>query len=374
MKHPLGDSMFLKNAWYVAAWDTEVTKDKPLARQILGEDVVLYRGADGKAVAMVDRCCHRLAPLSMGRIEGSNLRCMYHGLLFAPDGRCVEMPQDKSVPASMKVKTFPLVERHKFLWIWMGDPALADPTSMPDAHWQDDPGWRSIPSYVYYEHASYLLIMDNLLDFSHLGYVHENTLGGGRSSAEVVPKLDYFDWGVRITRWYYKDAMPPFLKNVAKYPGPIDRWQIYDWHLKGNFLSMDTGNAPAGTGAPEGKIVPEAMRFHSCQAVTPETATSCHYFWTYGHGFDLDNHALTQEVSSWIARGFQEDKDMIQAQQSVIDRHPEEALRCLKFDAAVNRARLNLSKLLEAERQAEAAAAASRKQAQPQPAVQPSQV
>lgn len=340
---------WLKNAWYVAAWDFEVTNDQPLARRILGEDVVLYRGADGAVTAMVDRCPHRLAPLSAGRIEGGNLRCMYHGLLFDPQGRCVDVPRQETIGPNLRVRTFPVLERDRYVRIWMGDPALADPGRAADCHWQVDPAWRSLPGYMHYPQADYRLITDNLLDFSHLGFVHETTLGGGRSSAEVEPVIERFDWGARITRWYRNDPLPPYLRKVAKFDGPVDRWQIFEWRIEGLLLSMDSGSAPAGTGAPESHVVPEACVFHSCQSLTPETARSTHYFWTYAHNFDLDNAEVTQELFRQVHAGFEEDKAIIQAQQRVIDDHPEEKMVGIAADAALQHVRSRLGRMLAAE-------------------------
>ena len=95
--------MFLKNRWYVACLSEELT-DRPLGRKILGEPVVLYRKADGTAAALEDRCCHRQAALSLGEIEGDNLRCGYHGLLFDGTGACIEVPSQKAIPPGAQVR------------------------------------------------------------------------------------------------------------------------------------------------------------------------------------------------------------------------------------------------------------------------------
>jgi len=120
--------MLLRNAWYVAAWSSEVPVDELLARTILNVPVVLWRDTTGAVVAFEDRCCHRGAPLSKGRLEGDQLRCMYHGLLFDTAGQCVEIPGQERIPPQAKVRTFPVVEKHKWIWIWVGDAGLADPS------------------------------------------------------------------------------------------------------------------------------------------------------------------------------------------------------------------------------------------------------
>ena len=169
---------FLENSWYAAAWDDEIG-DTPLARRILDRPVVLFRGDDGNAIALADRCIHRHAPLSHGRVEGAGIRCGYHGLLFASDGTCIEVPGQTKVPPGASVKSYPVVERDRFVWIWMGDPARADAASVPDYHWNDDPEWKSVQGRFHVA-GDYRLIVDNLLDLSHVQFVHGATLGTDR--------------------------------------------------------------------------------------------------------------------------------------------------------------------------------------------------
>src|SRR5450631_545616 len=164
------ESAFLKNTWYVTAWSHEVGADTMLARTIAGVPLLLWRDHAGPVAALEDRCCHRAAPLSKGRREGDRIRCMYHGLLFDATGRCIEIPSQDFIPPAARVRAFPIVERFKWIWVWMGDPHKADPTLIPDTHYLDDPGWRGIPDHMHYA-ANYLLVTDNLLDFSHLSYV-----------------------------------------------------------------------------------------------------------------------------------------------------------------------------------------------------------
>ncbi len=153
--------MFVRNAWYVAATSAECGSERPLARTLLGEPVVLYRTPQGQPVALEDRCCHRLVPLSLGDIEEGGLRCRYHGMKFDPAGKCVEIPGQADIPPAMRVRNFPLVERHGFLWIWLGDAAQADPDLIVDCHWNGAPGWPTASGYIHYQ-ANYQLIADSL--------------------------------------------------------------------------------------------------------------------------------------------------------------------------------------------------------------------
>ncbi len=172
--------MFLKNCWYVAAWDHELGDhelgDAPLARTILDEPVVFFRDSKGAPIALEDRCSHRHAPLSNGTIDGDCIRCGYHGLLFNRDGACAEVPGQSKVPPGSAVRSYPVVEKWRWIWIWMGDPAQADEAHIPDFHWNDDPQWVS-QGDRFHVGGGYRLLVDNLLDLSHVQYVHASTLG-----------------------------------------------------------------------------------------------------------------------------------------------------------------------------------------------------
>ncbi len=102
--------MFLQNAWYVAAWETEIG-DTPFARTILNEPVVLYRSAGG-IIALEDRCCHRALPLSMGKVVDNHLQCGYHGLEFDGYRRLRQSTGPVENPAW---RTGPFLSRHPAL-------------------------------------------------------------------------------------------------------------------------------------------------------------------------------------------------------------------------------------------------------------------
>lgn len=312
-------AMFIRNAWYVGAWEHELADGKMLARKLLGESILFFRAQDGRVAALRDRCSHRFAPLSLGRREGDCVRCMYHGLVFDADGDCVEEPGRKGVSPNTAVRSYPTVTRYKQVWIWMGDIDRADPDLIPDCHYQDDPAWASLPAYIHYK-ADYRLILDNLLDFSHLTFVHENTLGGSASMAEIRPKIEQIDGGLRLTRWYpEEEAIAPYLRGFNTFEGPVDRWHIYELKTDGNVFTMDSGSAPARTGAPAGNRVSEAMQFRATQIVTPEDERNSHFFWSYAHNFNIENKEFTKLLAGRILEGFEEDRVMIEAQQRMID-------------------------------------------------------
>lgn len=341
--------MFIRNCWYVAAWDHEVPQDALMQRTLLGESVLLYRGMQGQVVALENRCCHRAAPLHIGRKEGDCVRCMYHGLKFDPSGTCVEIPGQVHIPPKACVKSFPVVERNRLVWIWMGDPALARPEDIADFFWHDSAQWRMKPGYIHYQ-ANYKLIVDNLLDFTHLAWVHPTTLGT-ESAADLKPQIERDTTGngsLTIKRWYFNDDMPNLHKSVAKFEGKVDRWQIYQWSPPA-LLRMDAGSAPTGTGAADGVRVPEAVQFRHTSIQTPETESTSHYWFCQARNFELNDEAMTERIYQGVVVAFEEDRLMIEAQQKIINHAPERAMMPIAADAGLNQARWLLDRMAKAE-------------------------
>lgn len=338
---------FIRNSWYVAAWSHEVPADGFLARTLLGEPLVFYRGERGQVVALQDRCCHRAAPLSLGRREGDCVRCMYHGLKFGPDGKCVEVPGQERVPAQLRVPSFPVAERDRFVWVWMGEPGLADESQILDFFWQDHPDWRHKPGYMHYQ-ANYQLIIDNLLDFSHLSFLHPTTIGTAQN-AEVRPQIERIENGLRITRWYFNDDLPPTHARLATFKAPADRWQIYDWHAPA-FLRLDAGSAPAGAGAAEARRAANALQLRHTSVQTPETERTTHYWFCHARNFNLDDEELTESIYGDIVKAFREDQTMIEAQQRVMNALPELPLLPIGADSGLVQARRIIEERLKSER------------------------
>ncbi len=336
--------MLLRQAWYVVAWDHELLPDGLLSRRVLDMPLVLWRRADGRAVAMHDLCPHRHAPLSLGRREGDSLRCMYHGMRFDADGRCVELPGQERIPAKACVRTLPLVERKRWIWAWLGDPDRADPALIPDTFSLDSPDWRMKPGYKRFE-AGLLLITDNLLDFSHLSFVHEKTFGGSRAIAEVAHEVTETDEGLRVLRQVFDTVPAPYHQRLGRFAGKVNRWFDYTLALNGVFM-MEAGvqSVDRAIDDPQG-----ALRFHTCQALTPESDTSTHYFFAQAHAFSLGDATVTEAVYQSVATAFEEDIRMIEAQQRNIALHPDVAMVPIAADGALARFRRRYAAALKAE-------------------------
>ena len=309
--------MFLRNCWYVAAWDHEVSRMGLLRRILLDEPVVFYRTEDGRPVALADRCCHRHAPLSRGRLKGDALECPYHGFTYDPSGACIAVPGQGTIPPGARVRSYPVVERYHWLWIWMGDPALADPAAIEDFHWMDDPLWRAQGERLELK-ANYLLLVENLMDLSHLTYIHPTTLGTDKV-AQTPMKAERSERGVRVTRWVMDSPAPPFFQRAGGFMPEqhVDRWQIIDWTPPA-FVRLDIGCALAGTGAREGDRS-RGISMRNLNAITPETARTTHYFWAQAHNFGIDKKWVTDLVFQNVHTAFLEDLAIIGAQQANID-------------------------------------------------------
>jgi phenylpropionate dioxygenase-like ring-hydroxylating dioxygenase large terminal subunit len=337
--------MFLRNAWYVAAWDYEVLADTILERPILGRSLIVYRTEAGEPVILENRCCHRGAPLALGRKEGDHIRCMYHGLKFAPNGHCIEIPGQERIPANARVQSFPAIQRKRLIWVWMGDPAKADDTLIPDTFSLQHPSWRTKPGYKLFR-ANLGLIADNLLDFSHLSFVHENSLGGSAAIAAAAPEISVLGTSaIRIIRRVSNVDPAPYHRRLVAGIGKVNRWWDYQLSVSGTFI-MTSGAQPVehDSDSHEG-----ALLFHSSQALTPATESSTHYFFSHAHNFALDDPTVTEATYQSIAAAFDEDSRMIEAQAKVLSEDPSRALVGIAADSALTRYRRLVLAALEAE-------------------------
>lgn len=341
---------FLLNYWYVAALSDEVTATVPLGRIFCNLPVVMYRDQAGVPHALEDRCCHKNYPLHRGEIEGDGLRCGYHGFLYDGAGTCIEIPGQATIPRMARVTAYPLVERHGWIWIWLGDPALADPADITDYHWLQDPGWGARSTRLHIK-ANYRLMIQNLLDLTHLAFVHRSTIGNRAVVDNADVRFDRGENEVKVTRWMLDIPPPPAYVKAGRFTGNIDRWMIVHYAPPG-FCRLYTGGCPAGTGAPEGRRVSE-MGWRNLNAVTPETGRTTHYFWGQAHNHDVGDQAVTDLVFENVRIAFDEDHRVFEDQQRTIDLVGERARRevSVMADAGALHAMRILDRLLAEQRE-----------------------
>ncbi|MCM3562155.1 MAG: Rieske 2Fe-2S domain-containing protein [Hydrogenophaga sp.] len=340
---------FPLNAWYAAAYDVEVGRSL-LARTVCKHKLVLYRQTDGRVAALEDACWHRLLPLSMGRLEGDEVVCGYHGLVFNAEGRCTHMPSQETINPSACVRRFPVAEKHRFIWVWPGDPALADESLIPDLHWNHDPAWAGDGKMIRVK-CDYRLVIDNLMDLTHETFVHGSSIGN-RAVAEAPFVATHGDRTATVTRWMENIEAPPFwagqIQQARGYKGPVDRWQIIRFEAPCT-VAIDVGVAPAGSGAPQGDRS-QGVNGMVLNTITPETDNTCLYFWAFARNYSLNEQRLTHQLREGVAGIFREDELVLEAQQKAIEEHPDHKFYNLNIDAGAMWARRLIDRMVVAER------------------------
>lgn len=298
------------NEWYVAANSSEV-QDKPLSRRILDTPIVLFRDAQGVASALLDICPHRLAPLSMGVMLDGHLQCPYHGLEFDGGGICVRNPHGNgATPSSLNVKSFPLVEQHDLIWIWLGE-KVGDPSQIPDYSCRVDPNRTTLEGYLHLD-CNYKLIVDNLMDLGHAQFVHrsnaavdtfgqqERKVSVGPSSIEMLIKYPNSTPTVSITKF------------MAELPEKIDFYNDITWFPVSNMINDIAWVAAGGSRS-------DCLSIMGTHVITPETENSCHYFYANSRNFALDDIGVDQALrAQQIQLLALEDKPMVEAVQRAI--------------------------------------------------------
>lgn len=352
--------MFLRDYWYVAAWSDEVGRSL-LARRILGEDIVLFRKLDGTVVALADRCAHRHLPLSHGVLDGDTLQCGYHGLAYDDAGDVVRVP-GQVVPKGYCVRSYPVVERHQFIMVWMGDPATPDYNRIISFERMLHPDWATTKVRLHIR-ANYLLVVDNLMDLSHVAYVHNSTIGNAAvaEDADVV-----FTRTGDVVRAARDMCGVPAARTYAEF-GPhkriFDRWQISEFHPPSYFF-INNGSGRCGWKPDDGgdRLMTQGeWGFQVFHGITPETETTTHQFWGLAH----EERAVPAEGRAEFYRQahlvVMEDLAVYEAQQVSLDTDlrgasPENVRSTAVIDADVGllHARKIIRDLKKAESRAEA--------------------
>lgn len=339
---------YLRNSWYLAAWQDEIPADKPLARQIMDEPIVFFRNEANEVSALLDRCPHRFAPLSRGTVSHGLITCPYHGLAFHGTGQCGLNPHGP-VLKTMAAKSFPILEAYRGVWIWMGDSTLADPALLPDLSFVDRTPETAFSKGYVCGNGNYQLFVDNILDLSHADYLHPTTLGGGsftRTRAVVKDTPRGLD-----VKWHSDNEVPfPLLAAALKEKNQrVDSWTEVEW-FPPSVMTLRSGFVPTGT-SKEG-----AGSFLNLHIMTPESVKKTHYFYASTRDFAVEDAALNTFYSQSRAEIFAtEDKPMIEAQQGRLGDADFWSLDpiLLRSDEGAIRVRRKLQKMIDDEQQTE---------------------
>ena len=347
--------MFIKNTWYVACAMTELDAlgSKPLGRTICNEKMVFFKGPEGRVAAVEDFCPHRGAPLSLGKVCNGKLVCGYHGLEMGCEGKTVHMPGQR-VRGFPAVKSYAVVERYGFVWVWPGDQAQVDVAQMPVFEFFDNPAW-AYGGGLYHVQADYRLMVDNLMDLTHETYVHATSIG--QPEIDETPCTTTVEGNKVILQRHMQGIQaPPFWQMAMSANGldpqaKVDRWQICRFTPPSHIM-IDVGVALAGQGgfdaAPEHKAYSVVVDF-----ITPETETSHWYHWGMARQFKPEDASLTDKIRAGQGGIFNEDMEMLQLQQANISQWPDRKLLMLNIDSGGVQSRRIIDRLLAQENSSE---------------------
>jgi vanillate O-demethylase monooxygenase subunit len=343
-----GATSFVTRAWYVAGWSDEIT-EKPIARTILGQSVALFRVSTGEPVALSNRCTHRGLPLAMGTVNGDEIACGYHGFVFGLDGRCRRIPSQERVPPGIAVRQYPVAERWDWVWIWMGDPAFPDYSLLPDTQelgLGGDP-WLAVRGDDFHVRARYQLFNENLLDLTHLSFLHADSIGTP-DLLESQMTVDVVDRTVRVERCTRSEQMSPFYARRLGIPiGRIDRRHVTSF-VAPTFHVVHVIAAKEGTGVgPAPAVLGEHKILH---AITPETETTLHDFWALTRTYNTSDE-MTAYLRENINGVIRQDIVALEATEAALAGCSDRPLEfsCAADEAALKGRRL-IQQLLRAER------------------------
>lgn len=343
--------MYLRNSWYVAAWDHEVG-DGLVPVRVLDEAIVLFRKTNGQVAALEDACPHRKLPLSMGRIKGDEVECGYHGLTFDCTGTCTRVPGADKIPHVAQVRAYPIAERYGLLWVWMGDADHADPSTIFAVdHWED-PAWGINRGESMVLDCNYLLMTDNLLDPSHVAWVHQSSFGNA-ATEEAALETTVGENGVTVWRWMLDIEPAPFYAPYLAFPGKCDRKQHYEVRYPSAAI-IKAIFCPSGTGGEGRTLPPETFLMDSYNFMTPIDANHTKYYWFQMRNFAPDDAEISAQFAKSVRGAFDEDRAVLAAVHKGLTEMRTPNLD-LKIDVGPLRFRRNLAKLIAAEAAAVAA-------------------
>lgn len=340
--------MFIKNTWYVAAFADEIEPGKAIGRKFLGQATVLFRTEDGEIAALEDRCSHRAMPLSAGQVDGCVIRCCYHGVEFDRTGTCVRIPNQKRVPPSANVRRFPVVEKDHLIWIWMGNEELADPEQIIDNPEHNDPSWTWRP-YNFPVKADWRLIIDNIMDLTHVPYIHARTIGGNpEQHYEAETEVEFDGRRVELLRKMPNSVPPRSYIDAGGFKGRVDRWQEVRFEpARGMTCRVNAGGCDAGTGAYEGRR-DNGFELANNHFITPETETTSHYLWTIATTAAPES-GVPEKLFDQFFDTITEDEETLELQQDRINENPDRPFVGIASDGAVNQARRLLNSMYNLE-------------------------
>ena len=304
------ESDYLENAWYVVAQRAQINEQLQSIK-VLGQNLLFYRDSKDRIVALEDACPHRKMPLSMGERVGDAVQCGYHGLTFDICGQCINAPTQHKIPSNAFVRSYPTVEKYKLLWIWMGQPELADEASLLQLADYDDQTWGLTDGGMLECQCHYLYLLDNLLDPSHVAWVHKTSFAS--DGTEDVPlTIEDTETGVLVSRWINNIDPPPYYAEMLPFQGKVDRLQYYEAVMPSIAINMST-YARAGFGGDNNHLPEDCYRMRSYHFITPIDAHSTRYHWFQHYNTNTADEAVRKKLNDGARGAFEEDRIVLEA-------------------------------------------------------------
>jgi vanillate O-demethylase monooxygenase subunit len=339
-------STFLENAWYVITESRQLGGELASYR-VLGEDILLYRDSGGVPVALEDACPHRKLPLSMGKLVGDVVHCGYHGLQFDAGGNCVGAPTQCKIPANAWVRSYPVVEKYRLIWIWMGDPQLADADAILPVADYDDPAWGLTDGGMLECNCHYLYLVDNLLDPSHVAWVHQSSFASVGTD-DVSLEIEETDNGVVVSRWILDIDPPPYYAEMLPFSGKVDRLQYYAAVLPS--IAVNIGiYTRAGDGGKDRDLPADSYRMRSYHLITPVDENTTRYHWFQHYNTNTADETVRRRLNDGARSAFEEDRAILEAVHRGMSNKRTPNLD-LRLDVGSRLFRKKLAALIDAEK------------------------
>ena len=338
--------MYLRNCWYVAGWSEDYGRIlKP--EKYLGENIVIYRKQDGTPAALENACPHRKVPLSNGTLAEDNIICAYHGLTFNDKGQCIDSPTQRGMtPRRAVVKSYPIVDKYRLLWIWMGDPEVADPDKIFPIDNFENPMWGTTDGGVLDIKCNYLWVCDNLLDPSHVAWVHVTSFAGGGTDDQPLD-IEKTDRGVVVSRWINGNLPSPYYADLVKFDGNCDRLQHYEMCLPAIALNKSI-YTPEGTGGHGKAHIDKTYINISYNFMTPIDKDNTRYFWFQHRNTDPHDKDISEKMNAGAVIAFEEDRAVLEDVHLGME-NPATPNIDLGLDAGAKQFRRMLSRKIEKE-------------------------
>jgi phenylpropionate dioxygenase-like ring-hydroxylating dioxygenase large terminal subunit len=277
--------MHPRNSWYAVATSSEVGRE-PLGRRVLDTGVVLFRTTDGKPVALEDRCAHRPYPLSLGRVDGDRIVSGYTGFVYDARGFCVHVPTQSEIPVGARVRAFPVHEDGVFVWVWLGEPALAGLRPAAATPWLSDPGWATLGDEWETE-ADLLLLHENFADITHVAVVDPYIAPPVLRSSPPPLEVEVTETTVSFSRTYQSAPIPVWQAELLGLPADAEHVQREQGAFVTPGLWLDRWDVYVDSAPNETQV----HTFRFTHAVTPIAPGRTRHAWRVSRNFALGEQA-----------------------------------------------------------------------------------